>query len=356
MILKRSKVRVRLVNNLFRHHELARPVVPTENRKLALAVVPRERRAPCQNRTTLPVNPGEVDRQGFSWRLRAQGGRGKRMPMNSLPIAFSTLAFPEATLAEATSLGRSLGYAGVELRLIDGQLIDFSMPAAERLRVKQTVAAARLPIVIVGSSILLTAVNADHELRQFLELANEWESPLIRVYGGPLAEESMARRRQIEAAAGVLQRAVPHAERLGVAVAIETHDAFSASSVVAELLAMVDSRWIGAVWDTHHPHRMGESPAEVYGRIGPRVLHVQVKDARRSAGHKGGWELVLLGEGEVPVREIIGLLAAGGYGGWISVEWEKYWRPEIGEPEIALPQHLKLLEEWAKDLAREGDT
>jgi sugar phosphate isomerase/epimerase len=271
--------------------------------------------------------------------------------MNALRIAFSTLAFPDATLAEATSLGRSWGYAGVELRLIDRQLIDSSMPAAERARVKQTINAAQLPIVIVDSSILLTADNADVELRRFLELANEWESPLIRVYGGPLPQEPRARQTQIEVAAGVLQRAVPLAERLGVAVTIETHDSFSASSVVAELLALVDSRWVGALWDTHHPHRMGERPAEVYEHLGPRVLHVQVKDAQRSAGHKGGWKLVPLGEGEVPVREIIGLLAAGGYGGWISVEWEKYWHPDIKEPEIALPQHLAVLQEWTRDIA-----
>jgi sugar phosphate isomerase/epimerase len=347
-------MRVGLRDDLFRHHEFGRQLVPAQSQKRVRDGHLRRQAAPPQTRTALPVSPEEVDRSARPSRSENQERGGKTMDMNALPIAFSTLAFPNSTLAEATSLGRSWGYAGVELRLIDGQLIDSSMPAAERVRVKQTTAAARLPIVAVDSSILLTADNADPELRRFLELANEWESPLIRVYGGPLAEAPRTRRTQIEAAAGVLQQAVPLAERLGVAVAIETHDSFSASSVVAELLAMVDSRWVGALWDTHHPHRMGERPAEVYDHLGPRVLHVQVKDARRSAGHKGGWQLVLLGEGEVPVREIIGLLAAGGYGGCLSVEWEKYWHPEIEEPEIALPQHLKVLEEWAQDLAREG--
>ena len=275
------------------------------------------------------------------------------MPANPLPIAFSTLAFPDATLEEATTLGRSWGYAGIELRLVDGQLLDSSMPPAERVRVKQTIAATGLPIVSVDSSIILTNEEAGLELRWFLELANEWESPLIRVYGGPLAEEPGTRRTQMEAAAGVLQEAIPLAERFGVAVAIETHDSFSASAVVAELLAMVQSKWVGALWDTHHPHRMGERPAEVYEHIGPRVLHVQVKDARRSAAHKGGWQLVPLGEGEVPVREIIRLLAAGGYAGYFSVEWEKYWHPDIEEPQIALPQHLKVLQEWVNDLGRD---
>ena len=275
------------------------------------------------------------------------------MHVAPLCIAFSTLVFPDATLAEATALGRSWGYAGVELRLIDGQLIDSSISAAERLRVKQTIAATRLPIVSADSSIILTGQEAGPELRRFLELANDWESPIIRVYGGPLAEEPETRRTQMEAAAGVLEKAIPLAERLGVAIAIETHDSFSASLVVAELLAMVQSKWVGALWDTHHPHRMDERPAEVYEHIGSRVLHVQVKDARRSAAHKGGWQLVPLGEGEVPVREIIRLLAAGGYGGYISVEWEKYWHPDIEEPEIALPQHLMVLREWVKELARE---
>jgi sugar phosphate isomerase/epimerase len=210
-----------------------------------------------------------------------------------------------------------------------------------------------LPVVSVDSSIILTSKEAGSELRRFLELAHEWESPVIRVYGGPLAEEPGTRRTQMETAAAVLQEAVPHAERFGVAIAIETHDSFSASAVVAELLAMVPSKWVGALWDTHHPHRMGERPAEVYERIGPRVLHVQVKDARRSAAHKGGWQLVPLGEGEVPVREITRLLADGGYGGYISVEWEKYWHPDIEEPEIALPQHLKVLQEWVKDLGHD---
>jgi sugar phosphate isomerase/epimerase len=270
----------------------------------------------------------------------------KLMLMKNLRIAFSTLAFPKASLATAVSLGRAWGYAGVELRLIDGNLIDSSMPAGERTRVKQTLADARLPIVIVDSSIQLTAGDAGPELHRFLELANDWESPLVRVYGGPLSEEPGVRRAQIQSAAAVLEATVPLAERLGVAVAVETHDAFSASSVVAELLAKVDSKSVGALWDSHHPYRMGEHPAEVYERLSRRLLHVQVKDAKRSAEQRGGWQLVLLGQGEVPVREMLALLVAGGYEGWISVEWEKYWHPEIEEPEVALPQHLKLLEDW----------
>ncbi len=274
--------------------------------------------------------------------------------MSSPPrIAFSTLAFPDSTLASAASLGRRWGYSGIELRLIDGELIDPSMPAADRVQVKRAVTAAELPVVAVDSSIRLTDDNPGPELRRFLELASDWESPLVRVFGGALAAANPARQQQLRAAARVLESSVPLAERLGVAIGVETHDAFSASSVVAELLALVDqaavdSGAVGAVWDSHHPYRMGETPAEVYANLGPRILLAQVKDARRLAGDD--WQLVLLGEGEVPVRDMLGLLAAAGYPHWISVEWEKRWHPEIEEPEVALPQHLELLTKWLEAL------
>jgi sugar phosphate isomerase/epimerase len=269
--------------------------------------------------------------------------------MSSLRLAFSTLAFPEATLATAVSLGRSWGYDGVELRLIDGELIDPAMSRAARTEVKQTVADSGLPIAAVDSSIGLTDDDPGPDLRAFLDLASEWESPLVRVFGGPLPGSRTPRQHKLAAAARVLEEAAALAERRGVAIGVETHDAFSASSVVAELLAMIGSPWIGAVWDSHHPHRMGEGPAEVYANLGQRILLAQVKDARRSDARQDGWQLVPLSKGEVPVREMLRLLTAGGYQGWLSVEWEKRWHPEIEEPEVALPQHLELLRTWMRE-------
>jgi sugar phosphate isomerase/epimerase len=262
-------------------------------------------------------------------------------------VAFSTLAFPDATLASAVSLGRRWGYAGVELRLVDGELIDPRMPATDRAQVKRTVAAAGLPVVAVDSSIRLTGDDPGPDLRRFLELASDWESPLVRVFGGALPADRAQRQDRLRAAARVLEASVPHARRLGVAIGVETHDDFSASSVVAELLAMADPEWVGAVWDSHHPHRVGEAPAEVYANLSPRILLAQVKDARQEPD--GDWRLVLLGQGEVPVRQMLALLTAGGYRKWVSVEWEKRWHPEIEAPEVALPQHLRVLAEWMEE-------
>jgi sugar phosphate isomerase/epimerase len=274
--------------------------------------------------------------------------------MSEAKIAFSTLACPGMALADAISLGRRSGYAGVELRLIDGELIDPTMPATERARVRRIIDAAGLPVVAVDSSIRLTDDDPGPQLAQFLRIASDWEAPLVRVFGGALPDRARPgddrdRRARLEAAARVLEAAVPEAERLGVRIGVETHDAFSSSAVLAELLALAPWPEIGAVWDSHHPHRMGESPADVWAAIGPRVLLAQVKDARSDPMREDGWQLVLLGQGEVAVLEMLGLLSAGGYPGWISVEWEKRWHPEIEPPEVALPEHLKVLTDWMSE-------
>src|SRR5260370_704426 len=87
-------------------------------------------------------------------------------------------------------------------------------------------------------------------------------------------------------------------------------------------------------------HRPGHAP----GPPGPGQAHPGRGRAARRRG--GQWRLMPLGEGEVPVRDMLARLAAADYPHWISVEWEKRWHPEIEEPEVALPQHLDLLAAW----------
>jgi sugar phosphate isomerase/epimerase len=47
----------------------------------------------------------------------------------------------------------------------------------------------------------------------------------------------------------------------------------------------------------------------------------------------------------VPLRDAIGALRTAGYDGYVSFEWEKHWRPEIEDPEIALPDFRDAMRE-----------
>ncbi len=257
--------------------------------------------------------------------------------------AFSTLACPTWTLAQALARGREYGYRALELRLIDGELIEDSMPAAEHKRVGTLLSDSGLALVAVDSSIRLTegqpAVVAG-PIARFLELAAGWGSPLVRVFGGKGERDN---------AAVALRLASREAERSGVRIGLETHDEFSSAASVASVLAAVDSPDVGAIWDIVHTNRTGETPAEVVAHLGARILDVHIKDARRTdptGSWQDGFGYVLLGRGEVPVRACLEALQTAGYQHWVVAEWEKRWHPEIEEPEMALPQHAAVLNEW----------
>ena len=57
----------------------------------------------------------------------------------------------------------------------------------------------------------------------------------------------------------------------------------------------------------------------------------------------GGVGYCLLGQGSVPIVEVLQLLANGGYDGWIAFEWEKRRHLEIEELEVALPDFVRAL-------------
>jgi fatty-acyl-CoA synthase len=260
-------------------------------------------------------------------------------------LAFTTLACPDWTLEQAAAAGAEHGYQGLELRLLDGELLDARLAASGRRRVARAVEDAGLAICAVDTSLRLTTGGAGFagEVRAWCELAAEWSAPVVRVFGGE-PPDGVPLREAMPAAAERLSLAADVAAPLGVRVAVETHDAFSAAATVAELVSDVPPAGSGVLWDTHHPYRMGDAPERVWELLGERVVHVHVKDARRRAD--GTWELVPLGEGEVPVADALKVLAARGYAGWVAVEWEKKWHPEIAEPEVALPQHAALLRAW----------
>jgi sugar phosphate isomerase/epimerase len=246
------------------------------------------------------------------------------------------------------------GYQALEIRVLDGELIRDDLSAARRREVKATMARHGLKIAGLGLSTNFSSPDAatrqanQAQLERYLTLANDLETPMVRTFGGNL-QAGATLDATIDWVAGSLNAVAPTAERMGVDVLLETHDAFCRGAEVARVLAQVPSPRIGAIWDVHHPFRMGESIEETWGRIGPRVKHVHIKDARLRPD--GSWQLVLLGQGEVPCREVVQLLHREGYAGAIAAEWEKKWHPEIEPPEIALPQHAAVLRSWMQALS-----
>lgn len=269
-----------------------------------------------------------------------------------MKIAYSNLACPDWSLEQVMQFAARTGYDGVEIRLVDGNVIPADL--ADNVR-RQIVALAKeygVEVMGIGASTRFSMANPEerahnvHALLQYLELAADMGIPMVRSFGGgPTPGQVIPVSDLIARVAEGLNQVAQRARELGVEVLLETHDEFSSSSLVRDVLSRVEERMIGALWDTHHPHRMGESPVDTYSRLQDRLRHVHVKDARRT---DGGWELVPLGEGEVPVGEVVSVLVQHGYDHYLTVEWERKWHPEIAPAEKVLPHELARIQEYLR--------
>jgi len=275
-----------------------------------------------------------------------------------MQYAFSTLACPAWSIEQVVDTALRMGYDGIELRLLDGEIID---PVIDREKVNRAVALCRtsgLEVYALDTSCSFNHSDPDERMRQvadllsWIRLAQDVQVPLLRVFGGEDRGQPGNTIGSLEQEANqwvvdALRHVALEAEQAAVIVLLETHDAFSSARRVSAVLQAVDSPSIAALWDTHHPYRVGESVEDVIEALGARIAHVHVKDARRVPGNST-WQLVLLGEGELPVHDQLKALEQHGYTGSISVEWEKKWHPELAEPEVALPQHIA----WLKRLGQ----
>lgn len=272
-----------------------------------------------------------------------------------MKLAFTTLACPDWTLEQCIEAAQRYGYEGLELRLLDGEVISSNLNSEQRQRIRIGASRAGIPIIGLDTSVRIAQPHTQSRTEQIregialLELAHDLEVPIIRVFAGPPVETTEAEA--VSSAVATLEPLVLRGHELGISIALETHDAFSSSALVAQVLKQVRDPSIGALWDFLHPYRLGESPQQTVQQLSGHLLHIHIKDGQRPQEQETEWTLTLLGEGDVPTQDMLTALRATGYDGWLSVEWEKKWHPELAGAEVALPQHAATLRAYLGELS-----
>jgi len=246
----------------------------------------------------------------------------------SAALAFSTLGCGELELAEVLALAAARRLPAVELRTLGGTtdiLGYFRQTFGRPEDLRSLVAASGVGIASVDTSVeAMTAGEAD---RRWLEALLPWVvatgARRIRVFDGGQSGSA-----QEIATAGDLVQWWKHfcaSQGRSVEMAIETHDALAKPEALQRFLDAVPEGRI--LWDTYHTwHAGAEPPSTTWQRLHGRTSHLHVKDSRVTASTRS---YVPPGQGDYPFEELIGRLAADRFEGTISLEWERFWHPEL---------------------------
>jgi sugar phosphate isomerase/epimerase len=268
------------------------------------------------------------------------------------PIAFSTLGCPNWTWNTILENADRYGYAALELRGIAGEMDLPKVPEFVGTRLaeaKRDLAAAGLVVAGLGASArmhekdpVVRAAQFD-EGRRFIDLAQAMGVKYVRMFGDKFPEgepRDEVMKRVIEG----FRAMAAYGKSAGVTVLIESHGDFTRSVDLESILTSVASPQFALLWDAHHSFVAAkEQPADTFARIGTWTRHTHLKDSKPGGADR---RYVLVGTGDVPVKEQVRVLAASGYKGLYCFEWEKRWHPEIEEPEVAFPHYAKTMAEY----------
>lgn len=270
-----------------------------------------------------------------------------------MKLSFSTLGCPEWSVEQVVNTAAALGYDGVEVRGFSGSMELETMPElnAGLPRTRALFRDAGLEICCLSVSVSLSDRSRHRAQiargRHAVEVAAALGCPFVRVFGGRIPAGN-TRAETADDIAQALTALGGMAHSLGVTVLLETHDDFSLGKDAADTVDRVSGPGVGILWDILHSYRYGEPLADTVNYLGSLIRHVHIKDGKNLSPQ--GAEHVLIGAGEMPILEALRLLRQIGYDGYLSLEWEKKWHPEIPEPEVAFPQYIRVMRQLLADL------
>ena len=188
-----------------------------------------------------------------------------------------------------------------------------------------------LKIIDVASSICLFGYDEEklEDIKRELKKIEKAKIKAVRVFLGNFRRRFDAPAKEISYD-GIVRMLGEMCDCSATEIWVETHNEFATGKTLKKLMEDVGRKNIKIIWDVMHPFEDGETPEETFEYIGEYIAHVHIKDGKkREDPIWHDFEYTPLGEGEVPVKEIVSLLEENGYGGYYSLEWESMWRDEL---------------------------
>ncbi|HEX6718101.1 MAG TPA: sugar phosphate isomerase/epimerase family protein [Pyrinomonadaceae bacterium] len=266
-----------------------------------------------------------------------------------MKLAFSTLGCSDWDLAKVIAAAREWGYGGIELRALGGSLDLLSRAefATEQLAATRTYLEGEgIEICCVDTSCAFHSPDASERAAQVqialahAELAANLRAPLIRVF--PDKIQPGAQRNETRDWIAECLREIAERMPQDVDVALETHGDFARAEAAAEIATLADHLKVKLIWDVANSLAAGDVIELAAATVRPYLAHIHLRDAKPVDGSEH-WLPVLAGTGRVSFAQTLAAIRELNYNGYISFEWEKYWHPEIEEPEVALPDFINTI-------------
>ena len=249
-------------------------------------------------------------------------------------LSFSTRGWADLSWDEMIDTALEMGFSGVEVYNLPkfNPMLDRSGPF-HKYQAAATVRHLRdkkLQIPCFDTSIDLSDKDETVDsLLNLIEVAHNVHVPYVVACALHEDEALVAERLTI---------LLDKAESFGVGILLKTSGIYADTSRLRSLMDQFASDYLGALWDVHHPYRdKGESADATIKNLGSYIHHVHLRDS----DDQGTYQLI--GEGTMPISDVMRALSSVNYDGFISLEWKPEWLDDLKDREVIFPYFVNYM-------------
>ncbi|MBR3935158.1 MAG: sugar phosphate isomerase/epimerase, partial [Oscillospiraceae bacterium] len=248
-------------------------------------------------------------------------------------LSFSTRGWQSLSWDELIETADEMRFSGIELYNIQKcpELTEKGCPL-HKYNTAATVRMLRergIKIPCLDTSFDISAEKNIDTLKELIDIAHNLKVPYVC---------AVALNDNEELVKATVAELIAYAEAVDVTVLLKTSGIYSDTARLRALLDEFASDNLAALWDMHHPYRTnGESADKTIRNLGAYVKHVHLRDSDDEDTYN------LIGEGNMPIAEMMRALSSIDYNGFISLEWKPEWMEDLQEYEVIFPHFVNYM-------------
>ena len=255
-----------------------------------------------------------------------------------MKLAFSIENWDGYGFNEFLDTAAKTGLGGVELFGISGEIFQGKSSPAN----PEMAAATRRQLMNAGLSLPCLGTERDFTEAEFIAEFSECVEVAVNL-GIPYVSIH-TQKDGIEEQAGRVGLLLGMVYNKPVSILVETKGAFADTGKLRDLLNTFSDDQLAAVWDMFATCAIGgEKPETTITNLGAYVRHVHLHDYSVS---EGTVKEELMGEGELPVGELMNALRSINYDGFASLVWNPDWMEGLTDMEIILTHFASQMKRY----------
>ena len=262
-----------------------------------------------------------------------------------MKLAFSTRFHKNRSFDDFLKTAEELKYSGIEIHdfrdpSFGGRTSPFNPDMASAT--KRKLINAKKSIVCIDSNCNAADLSQENfeKFNSAVAVASNINVPYVKLH----AEKSDgAYEKTIE----FVTKAIEIGDKNNVIVLVETRELFADTTKLCDLMNHFASDYIGADWNMYETYFVGgEDSEKTITNLGAYVKLVHLTDAQKEGEHS------LIGEGAIPIKEMMNALGSINYSGFVAIEWDPDWFEAIDDLDIILTHYESFMETVEDDTSK----